>query len=106
MRPNCYTYSAVMNALAKSCSALRVVNNGNTSSARESVSRRKTREHNYNLKQQQQYDPAKEAQNMLENMIVKYDRYIGRVDEGGVVWRGNGSGVYYGDGRRLRMAWR
>ena len=25
MRPNCYTYSAVMNALAKSCSALRVI---------------------------------------------------------------------------------
>ena len=28
MRPNCYTYSAVTNALAKSCSTLHVVSNG------------------------------------------------------------------------------
>ena len=60
MRPNCYTYSAVMNALAKSCSALRAVNPEGKGFG---------------------YDPAKEAQDMLESMIEKYERYRGRVGE-------------------------
>ena len=62
MRPNCYTYSAVMNALAKSCSALRAV----SPSA---------------IEKGMIYDPAKEAQDMLEAMIEKYERYKARVGE-------------------------
>lgn len=62
MRPNCYTYSAVMNALAKSCSALRAVS---PSAIEKGVV----------------YDPAKEAQDMLEEMIEKYERYKARVGE-------------------------
>lgn len=61
MRPNCYTYSAVMNALAKSCSALRAVSPSGSG--------------------QTNYDPAREAQCMLESMIEKYQRYKSRVGE-------------------------
>ena len=64
MRPNCYTYSAVMNALAKSCSALRAVNPDIGGAGK-----------GYG------YDPAKEAQDMLESMIEMYERYRGRVGE-------------------------
>lgn len=64
MRPNCYTYSAVMNALAKSCSALRAVSPSGISSKKGVI-----------------YDPAKEAQDMLESMIEKYERYKARVGE-------------------------
>jgi hypothetical protein len=61
MRPNCYTYSAVMNALAKSCSALRAVSPSGFGETN--------------------YDPAREAQTMLESMIEKYQRYKNRVGE-------------------------
>lgn len=63
MRPNCYTYSAVMNALAKSCSALRAASPSGTGGSTTV------------------YDPAKEAQEMLESMIEKYERYKKRVGE-------------------------
>eukprot|EP00804_Cyclotella_cryptica_P003352 CCRYP_012839-RA/>CCRYP_012839-RA protein AED:0.08 eAED:0.08 QI:268/1/1/1/0.71/0.5/8/3023/1411 len=63
MRPNCYTYSAVMNALAKSCSALRAASPAGAGGS-PTV-----------------YDPAKEAQEMLESMIEKYERYKNRVGE-------------------------
>ena len=65
MRPNCYTYSAVMNALAKSCSALRAVSPGTTVVVGNNHA----------------YDPAREAQDMLETMIEKYERYKERVGE-------------------------
>ena len=83
MRPNCYTYSAVMNALAKSCSALRVMSsnaNGNSSTNHKKYrgSRREPR-----------YDPANEAQDMLESMIEKHDRYKERVGETDI-WKNSG----------------
>lgn len=71
MRPNCYTYSAVMNALAKSCSALRVHapqnDDGGNADGEPAI-----------------YNPPREAQDMLESMILKYKRYRERVGEAGV----------------------
>jgi len=71
MRPNCYTYSAVMNALAKSCSALRVHapqnDDGGNADGELAI-----------------YNPPREAQDMLESMILKYKRYRERVGEAGV----------------------
>ena len=79
MRPNCYTYSAVMNALAKSCSALRVVSPG--SSGGKAGYQSSNSNNNY--------DPAKEAQDMLESMIVMHERYKERVGDSGL-WKNAG----------------
>jgi hypothetical protein len=58
-----FSDSAVMNALAKSCSALRAVSPSGA------------------VEKGVIYDPAKEAQDMLESMIEKYNRYKERVGE-------------------------
>lgn len=83
MRPNCYTYSAVMNALAKSCSALRVMtsspSSNNNSRYRSSGGTRR----------EPRYDPAREAQDMLESMIEKHERYKERVGETDL-WKNSG----------------
>jgi len=111
MRPNCYTYSAVMNALAKSCSALRVVSDGGGTANAGGTSGsgvghgNNPRSFGRNYKKNQrrrrkrndarQYDPAREAQDMLESMIARHERYKERVGESGV-WSSNGAAVGYG----------
>jgi pentatricopeptide repeat protein len=85
MRPNCYTYSAVMNALAKSCSALRVMSSsGNTNSDNQSNYRDRG-----GMVRELRYDPAREAQDMLESMIEKHERYKERVGETDI-WKNSG----------------
>ena len=79
MRPNCYTYSAVMNALAKSCSSASSTSRGGAMTSTTSGKGGK------NKQPQQYYDPAREAQDMLEDMIIKYRRYKERV--GDVPWK-------------------
>ena len=83
MRPNCYTYSAVMNALAKSCSALRgMTSNGNNNNQNKYRDRG-------NNRRESRYDPAREAQDMLESMIEKHERYKERVGETDI-WKNSG----------------
>jgi len=96
MRPNCYTYSAVMNALAKSCSALRVMtdSSSNDYNKGKSTSRRSSSSSSRDS-HSSGYDPAKEAQDMLEDMIIKYNRYKERVGENGI-WKSNSATVGYG----------
>ena len=56
-----------MNALAKSCSALRVMaSNG------EKNNQSKYHDHGNNERRQPRYDPAREAEVMLESMIEKH----------------------------------
>ena len=87
MRPNCYTYSAVMNALAKSCSALRVMtSNGNNSNMNNNQNKYRDRG---NKRREPRYDPAREAQDMLESMIEKHERYKERVGETDI-WKNSG----------------
>ena len=102
MRPNCYTYSGVMNALPKSCPALRVHGGGSGNSGSPTNNRGVRRDSARQKKRQlgsamsKLYDPAREGQNMLEDMIVKHGRYKERVGENGI-WRANVSVGYYGD---------
>eukprot|EP00984_Skeletonema_dohrnii_P015369 scaffold6625_cov117-Skeletonema_dohrnii-CCMP3373.AAC.6 len=87
MRPNCYTYSAVMNALAKSCSALRVMSShGNSNSNNNNHNKYRDRG---GSRREPRYDPAREAQNMLESMIEKHERYKERVGETDI-WKNSG----------------
>ena len=92
MRPNCYTYSAVMNALAKSCSAVRAFSYSASSSSSSirppsSPDRPNNRSTDRRRPRKQEYNPAQEAQDMLERMIEGHARYRTRVGEDGV-WRG------------------
>ncbi|KAL7549945.1 hypothetical protein ACHAWF_013196, partial [Thalassiosira exigua] len=107
MRPNCYTYSAVMNALAKSCPA----RGGGGVAEGGGVDPRKrrgdVRDGRRRGPREAPYDPAREAQDMLEDMIVKHRRYKERVGlgEGGAgAWSADGTSTGGGDdGGRLEV---
>ena len=88
MRPNCYTYSAVMNALAKSCSALRVMSSSGNSNSNNNNHNSKYRDRG-GTRREPRYDPAREAQDMLESMIEKHERYKERVGETDI-WKNSG----------------
>ena len=77
MRPNCYTYSAVMNALAKSCTVSRAVSS--KSNHGSSSSKNRGRGSGIDIKRHANYNPAQEAQDILESMIAGHQRYCERV---------------------------
>jgi pentatricopeptide repeat protein len=111
MRPNCYTYSAVMNALAKSCcSSSPTPESSASSSSSPTPPQRRERvvggvgrgQQKRRQGQEQRYDPASEAQEMLEDMIIKHRRYKERVGIGGRGTLGTSTGVgYYGGTARF-----
>ncbi|KAL3808201.1 hypothetical protein ACHAXA_007929 [Cyclostephanos tholiformis] len=111
MRPNCYTYSAVMNALAKSCCSSSPTPESLASSSSSSLpTQRRERvvgavgrgQQKRRQEQEKRYDPAREAQEMLEDMIIKHRRYRERVGMGGRGMSRSSTGVgYYGGTARF-----